>query len=110
MSRPLYVNDFGFYCILGGDKETVFQKLTRGERGNFTMHDVAGVMRPAATIEPDTMTPVENPEFDNRVNRLSCAALDQIEPTVRKAIEKFGDGADGFFLFHIPFFLITIQR
>ena len=98
MSRPLYVNDFGFYCILGGDKEAVFQKLTRGERGNFTMHDVAGVMRPAATIEPDTMTPVENPEFDNRVNRLSRAALDQIEPTVRKAIEKFGANRVGIFM------------
>ena len=98
MNRPLYVNDFGLHCIWGGDKENVFEKLTRGERGIFTMHDVAGVMRPAATIEPDMLPRVENAEFDNRVNRLSRAALDQMDDTVRHAVEKFGPDRVGIFI------------
>ena len=98
MSRPLYVNGFGLHCIWGGDKERVFQKLTRGERGVFTMHDVAGVMRPVATIDPDTLPPVENAEFDNRVNRLNRAALDQIDDLVRRTVEKLGSSRVGIFM------------
>ena len=98
MSRPLYVNGFGLHCIWGGDKERVFQKLTSGERGIFTMHDVAGVMRPVATIDPEMLPPVENAEFDNRVNRLNRAALDQIDDLVRRAVDKFGPSRVGIFM------------
>ena len=72
--------------------------MTRGERGVFTMHDVAGVMRPVATIDPDTLPPVENAEFDNRVNRLNRAALDQIDDLVHRTVEKFGPSRVGIFM------------
>jgi len=98
MNRPLYINDFSFHCILGGEKTAVFDKLTKGIRGDFTQYDVAGVMRPAATIDPKTLPVVSDNKFDNRVNRLSQAALIGIEPTIRKAVEKFGANRVGIFL------------
>ncbi len=98
MRRPLYINDFAFHCILGGDKESVFDKLKKGVRGCFTTYDVAGVMRPAATIDPATLPPVTLPEYDNRVNRLSQAALDQMDTSVRRAVKKFGAERIGIFI------------
>lgn len=98
MSRPLYINDFAFHCILGGDKTSVLEKLKNGERGDFTVYDVAGVMRPAATIDPETLPAVDSPKYDNRVNRLSQAALSQMESSIHKAIEKFGPDRIGIFI------------
>lgn len=102
MKRPLYINDFAFHCILGGgsmaEHKVVFEKLKNAERGEFTPHDVAGVMRPAATIDPETLPPVNEKKFDNRVNRLSQAALVGIEGTIRKAVAKFGGDRVGIFI------------
>ena len=98
MSRPLYINDFAFHCILGGDKTSVLEKLKNGERGDFTVYDVAGVMRPAATIDPETLPAVDSPKYDNRVNRLSQAALSQMDSSIHKAIEKFGPDRIGIFI------------
>ena len=98
MNSPLYINDFGFHCILGGNKSAVFDRLTKGVRGDFTEYDVAGVMRPAATIDPETLPAVDVKKFDNRVNRLSQAALVGVEKTIRKAVEKFGPNRVGIFL------------
>lgn len=98
MNRPLYINDFSFHCILGSDKALVFEKLSKGERGIFTPYDVAGVMRPAATIDPESLPPVSDKKFDNRVNRLSQASLKNIDATVRKAVELFGPNRVGLFL------------
>ena len=98
MNRPLYINDFSFHCILGSDKALVFEKLSKGERGIFTPYDVAGVMRPAATIDQESLPPVSDKKFDNRVNRLSQASLKNIDATVRKAVELFGPSRVGLFL------------
>ena len=98
MRRPLYINDFAFHCILGGGKDCVFDKLKNGVRGEFTTYDVAGVMRPAATIDPLSLAPVEDSKFDNRVNRLSQAALSQMDASIRKAVEKFGADRIGIFI------------
>ena len=98
MNRPLYINDFSFHCILGFDKALVFEKLSKGERGIFTPYDVAGVMRPAATIDQESLPPVSDKIFDNRVNRLSQASLKNIDATVRKAVELFGPSRVGLFL------------
>lgn len=98
MSRPLFINDFAFHCILGGCKDRVFDKLKNGVRGEFTTYDVAGVMRPAATIDPSSLAPVEDSKFDNRVNRLSQAALSQMDASIRKAVEKFGADRIGIFI------------
>ena len=98
MNRPLYINDFSLHCILGSDKALVFEKLSKGERGNFTSYDVAGVMRPAATIDPESLPPVSDKKFDNRVNRLSQASLENIDATVRKAVGLFGPNRVGLFL------------
>lgn len=98
MKRPLYINDFGFHCILGGDKNTVLEKLAHGERGDFSLLDVDGVMRPAALIDMNTLPKVENPKFDYRINRLSNAALNQIDDSVRKMVDKFGADRVGIFL------------
>ena len=97
-NRPLYINDFSFHCILGGDKVQVFDKLTKGIRGNFTTYDVAGVMRPAATIDPASLPPVSEKKYDNRVNRLSQAALSGMDKTIRKAVELFGANRVGIFI------------
>lgn len=97
-SRPVYINDYSLYCILGGDKVQILDALKNGRRGTFTTYDVAGVMRPAATIDPATLAPVPEKKFDNRVNRLSQAALLGIENTIRKAVEKFGADRVGIFL------------
>ena len=88
MKRPLYINDFGFYCILGGDRDNVLEKLSRGERGNFSLLDVDGVKRPAAVIDMDSLPPVNDPKFDNRVNRLSNAALSGVDESIRKMVAK----------------------
>ena len=98
MKRPVYINDFSLCCILGSDKAQVFDALTNGKRGTFNMYDVAGVMRPAATIDPATLAPVPEQKFDNRVNRLSQAALTELENTIRKAVGKFGADRVGIFL------------
>lgn len=107
MKRPLYINDFAFHCILGGgnmaNHHEVLEKLNNAERGEFTMYDVAGVMRPAASIDPNTLPPVADKWFDNRVNRLAQAALsgingDGLDDTIRKAVEKFGADRVGIFI------------
>lgn len=102
MMGPLYINDFSLHCILGSasmaDNQDVFDKLKNGTRGNFTIHDVAGVMRPAATIDPASLPAVENKVYDNRVNRLSQAALCQMDGTIRNAVEKYGANRIGIFL------------
>ena len=98
MNRPLYINDFAFQCILGSEKKSVLEKLAKGVRGDFTLYDVAGVMRPAATIATETLSPVIEKKFDNRVNRLSQAALKGIEKTVIKAVEKFSPDRVGIFI------------
>lgn len=98
MNNPLYINDFSCYCVLGGEKAQILDALKNAKRGVFTTYDVAGVMRPAATIDPTTLTPVQEKKFDNRINRLSQAALKGIENTVCKAVEKFGPGRVGLFI------------
>ncbi len=96
--RPVYINDLGLYCILGGDKVQVFDALKNGKRGTFTTYDVAGVQRPAATIDPAMLAPVPEKKFDNRVNRLSQAALVGLEKTIQKAVEKYGANRVGVFI------------
>ena len=98
MRKPLYINDFAMHCILGGDKKTVFEKLKNGTRGEFTIYDVAGVMRPAATIDPESLPPVALSKYDNRVNRLSQAVLDQMEGSIARAVKKFGADRIGIFI------------
>lgn len=97
-SRPVYINDFSLYCILGGDKAQVLEALKNGKRGLFTMFDVAGVMRPVATINPETFTPIADKRFDNRVNRLSQAAFADLEKTIQKSVEKYGADRVGIFI------------
>ncbi len=98
MNRPLYINDYGLYCICGGNKNQVFDKISKGVRGEFSQYDVAGVIRPAATIDPEQLPPVAEKKFDNRVNRLAQAALSGIEETIRKATNKFGADRVGIFI------------
>ncbi|MCF0222454.1 MAG: beta-ketoacyl synthase [Fibrobacter sp.] len=98
MKRPLYINDFGFHCILGGNKEDVLAKLSRGERGNFSCLDVDGVVRPAAVIDMETLPPVQDPRFDYRINRLSNAALSGIDETICKMVELYGTDRVGIFM------------
>jgi 3-oxoacyl-[acyl-carrier-protein] synthase-1 len=98
MVRPLYINDFGIRCILGGDDDVVLDYLKNGRRGQFTICDVAQVKRPVALIDPKSLTEVEEKKFDNRVNRLSQTALLEIENTVRKTVEKFGPDRVGIFI------------
>ncbi len=97
-SKPVYINDFSLYCILGGDKVQVLDALKNGKRSCFTTYDVAGVQRPAATIDPKTLAPVQEKKFDNRVNRLSQAALVGLEKTIQKAVEKYGANRVGIFI------------
>ena len=98
MNKPLYINDFSCYSILGGDKVQVLDALKSAKRGEFTTYDVAGVQRPAATVDPNTLAPVNEKKFDNRVNRLSQEALTGIEKTICKAVEKFGPNRVGLFI------------
>ena len=98
MIRPLYINDFSVCCILGDDDAQILEALKNGTRGHFTMHDVAGVMRPVATIDTENIDPVNEKKYDNRVNRLSQAVLTKIEKTICKAVEKYGADRVGIFL------------
>jgi 3-oxoacyl-[acyl-carrier-protein] synthase-1 len=97
-SRPVYINDYSLYCILGGDKAQILDALKNGRRGTFTTYDVAGVQRPVATIDPATLAPVPEKKFDNRVNRLSQAALVGLEKSIQKAVEKYGANRVGIFI------------
>lgn len=96
--RPLYIKSFGFYSILGGDKAEVFEKLKKGIRGDMSPKDFAGSMKHAATISADSLPAVEKSVFDNHVNRLSQAALRDIDDSVREAVAKYGADRVGIFI------------
>lgn len=102
MSQPLFINDYGFICSLGRgsakDCESVVEKLQNGIHAEFVLQNVAGVMKPVASIDAESLPPVAIAGFDNRVNRLSQIALDEIDGTIRKAVEKFGPERIGIFL------------
>lgn len=100
--RPVYINDFAFYCILGGgsmaDHGEVLEKLKNGVRGEFTMHHVVEGQRPAATIDAESLPAVADKKFDNRVNRLSLASLVRLDETIKNTVAKFGADRVGIFI------------
>lgn len=96
--RPLYIQDYGFYCILGGEKKAVFDKLKNGIRGDMSPKDFSGVVKPAASIDMGTLPPVESHLLDNRVNRLCNMALKDLDSSIRKAIQKYGPDRVGIFI------------
>lgn len=96
--RPLYIQDFGFYCNLGSDKPEVFEKLKNGIRGDMGPWDFAGQKKYAAVIDPKTLPAIEGEKFNNRINRLASVALDKIEGSVRKAVQKYGADRIGIFI------------
>lgn len=102
MNKPLFINDFAFRCVLGegsmGEFSDVLAKLKNAERGDFAMQDVSGTMRPVAYIDATLLAPVENKIFDNRVNRLSLAALKKMDSAISKAVKKFGANRVGIFI------------
>ncbi|MCF0214862.1 MAG: beta-ketoacyl synthase [Fibrobacteraceae bacterium] len=97
-TRPLYIKDFGFRCILGSRSDVLFDKLKNGIRGNMELQDFAGSMKYAATIPANSLAPINNPIFDNRVNRLTKAALDTMDSSIREAIQHYGASRIGIFL------------
>lgn len=102
MTKPLFVHDFGFVCALGNGCaqkcDCVLEKLKNGVPADFVWQDIAGLKKPAAVIPFEKLSPVRIFKYDNRVNRLSQMALDEIDESVRKMVEIYGADRVGIFL------------
>lgn len=98
MSQPLYIHDYGFHSILGHSKLEVFEKLANGTRGAFTTLDYKDYHFHVSNIDTTAFPAPSDPYFDVRINRLSEMVLRDLEPSVQKAIAKYGAERIGVFI------------
>lgn len=98
MNQPLYIQDFGFYSILGDNKASVFNKLTSAERGAFTTLQHEDTVFHVANINTLNFAPTKIEYFDGRINRLAEKSLYQIENSAYEIVRKFGANRVGVFI------------
>ncbi len=99
MTRPLFIQDFNAVCALASGREAIWKKLLAGDRSAVRERTFGKLSRYAALLAPGlTEVPVENPFFDNRVNRISLNALQAMRPKIEEAVRKYGKDRIGVFL------------
>lgn len=89
---PLYMNDCGVVTPLGAGKATTTKALFAGQSGITTTRNlIDGNAVPVGAVKVELPQPPDSlRDLDCRNNRLMQLALMEIEPTVQKAIEKYG--------------------
>ncbi|MDD5037116.1 MAG: beta-ketoacyl-ACP synthase [Methylococcaceae bacterium] len=93
---PTYLNDLGIVCALGDGKSSVLTGLLGGRRPQPTSSAWLNSKQTAlqvATELPDF--PAHLGDYDCRNNRLLLAALQQIEPSIRRLMEHYGPKRTG---------------
>ena len=98
MNQPLFIQDFSFHSVLGHDKAQVFDKLVKGERGNFTTLAHGEDRFYVTNIDTTDFPAPENPYYNERINRLAEISLRDIEKSVQDAIAKYGADRIGTFI------------
>ena len=98
MNQPLFIQDFSFHSVLGHDKAQVFDKLVKGERGNFTTLVHGEDRFYVSNIDTTDFPAPENPYYNERINRLAEISLRDIEKSVQEAIAKYGADRIGTFI------------
>lgn len=98
MSGALYIHDFGVCTAIGSDRDLVWKALCEGGLSNFTRQSFCGKERLVGKIPDAELSPVKNPFYDNRVNRLSEKVLSQMERSVSEIVKKFGSDRVGVFV------------
>ncbi|MDR1759514.1 MAG: beta-ketoacyl-ACP synthase [Fibrobacter sp.] len=99
MTRPLFIQDFNAVCALGSGKDAIWKKLLAGDRSAIQERIFGKLSRYAALLTSEvTDVPVENPFFDNRVNRISLSVLQFMRPKIEAAIQNYGKDRIGVFL------------
>lgn len=93
MRVPIFVQDCGIVTPLGVGKKEVIQALCAGDKtGMVTRHDLiadSDVYVGAVTHNLPAVPPALA-EYDCRNNRMMQSCLEQIQPSVEKAVRKYG--------------------
>ena len=98
MNQPLYIQDFSFHSVLGHDKAKVFDKLIKGQRGDFTTLIHGEDHFCVSNIDTTNFPAPKDPYYNERINRLAEISLCDIEQSVQAAIAKYGAGRIGTFI------------
>lgn len=98
MSDPLYIHDFDLCTSIGLDRESAWKALCKGGKPNFILENFCGKERLVGKIPDAELSPVKNPMYDNRVNRLSEKVLSRMEKTILETVTRFGAERVGVFI------------
>ncbi|TNE33980.1 MAG: beta-ketoacyl-[acyl-carrier-protein] synthase family protein [Alphaproteobacteria bacterium] len=93
MTSGFYLNALGLINSLGAGKDAVAKGLMAGDTGGMGLMDGIAIEGPAFVGAVKGPLPEIDPafrEYDSRNNRLLLAALNEIEPEIRSAIDRFG--------------------
>ena len=69
MNQPLYIQDFSFHSVLGHDKAKVFDKLIKGQRGDFTTLIHGEDHFCVSNIDTTDFPTPKDPYYNERINR-----------------------------------------
>jgi len=95
----LYLNDLGIVCALGSHKSEVLETWLSGRHSKPKPVDWLTTAIPALAVEaPLPQIPSQLQRYACRNNQILLAALEQIEPAVRQAINRYGSGRIGLVL------------
>jgi 3-oxoacyl-[acyl-carrier-protein] synthase-1 len=87
----LYLNDLGIICSLGRGKADVWAGLLGAGDAAPRPSPCPGMRRPAFRVEAELPAiPSALREYDCRNNRLLLDALQQLEPSLERAIRRYG--------------------
>lgn len=92
MSDQVYLCDLGMACAIGSTSREVWDSVLSANRTGIAEKEIGGKKFQIGSVAEDIHArPLPKP-YDNRVNAILDAVLDEIEETVKKAIARFGSG------------------
>ena len=94
----LYIQDFALACALGFEKETIWNALKNKLPPKFVQKKYGEKLRYVAPIALENLPHVKNSFYENHVNRLSESVLLQMEKSIEKAVQEFGNERIGIFV------------
>ncbi len=87
----MYLNDLGIVCALGGGKAEVLSAWLAGQCPQAAPIPWLGSGMPALSVKVELpLLPQSLHRYNCRNNRILLSALSQIEPAVRRMIERYG--------------------
>lgn len=91
---PLFIHDCGFHSSLGKTPQSIHRGLSLGHCKHMMYEDgLLNSGKPTVVGRvTETLPTLPHPlmAFDSRNNRLALSALQQIEPSIRQAIRRYG--------------------